>query len=458
MRYNVKYTIGGARPPAAGAAPAENNMVYINKEDHNNLQTLLDSLKQWERIKGYRFSVTNQKFEATQFSVTINPNAVEQNKEITFKYTATRTLGIMGQEIDPANVSIGSPPGSASKLTSHLVYINQEEYNILDAIRRDLKQNTKVGGYRFSGTKNKFIYTEFSVIINPYAVEQNKKITFKYTEGSHSKEKINPENIKFGSPFDIHVALKYGNLGKVMTLKEQGIDIYRLDPDKNTALHLASRSRNLDMVRYLVSQQAIDIQQENDKKQTALHMVIWTRHFEIIKYLVEHKININAIDFMGKTALDLSVGMWKYYRYSRDDINYDIIRFLIQNGADITPDTFNEIHDEELKNEFIELAARSQINWIEQAEDHVRDFVTLALYEDPLIASDGFTYSRSTLEILFENAALHNDAPPKSPMNRNDLLRLNGLIGIPNIAMQQMVNKYNEHKLKISQGGYKLLN
>jgi hypothetical protein len=69
-----------------------------------------------------------------------------------------------------------------------------------------------------------------------------------------------------------------------------------------------------------------------------------------------------------------------------------------------------------------------------------------------------FKFDIYTLQLLFDNAEAIGGYPPKSPINRDDLHRLNGLIGIPNIAMQQMVDKYKEHKLKISQGGYKPLN
>ncbi len=66
------------------------------------------------------------------------------------------------------------------------------------------------------------------------------------------------------------------------------------------------------------------------------------------------------------------------------------------------------------------------------------DPVSLQLFEDPLIASDGITYSRSTLEQLIARSA-----NPRSPINRYILVKINGDVGIKNILVSSLVEKYS---------------
>lgn len=73
----------------------------------------------------------------------------------------------------------------------------------------------------------------------------------------------------------------------------------------------------------------------------------------------------------------------------------------------------------------------------------LEDPITFELLVDPLIASDGNTYSRSTLEILFRN---HN---PISPLDRSRLVRINGNIGIPNLFVRSLLSKYAMGELAI---------
>lgn len=86
--------------------------------------------------------------------------------------------------------------------------------------------------------------------------------------------------------------------------------------------------------------------------------------------------------------------------------------------------------------------------WKEESYDHLRDPISHELLENPYIASDGHTYSRTSLLKIFTSKN-------KSPFTREPLIRMNGDIGIPNIIIKNMLEKFYEGKLKISHGGNK---
>jgi hypothetical protein len=93
----------------------------------------------------------------------------------------------------------------------------------------------------------------------------------------------------------------------------------------------------------------------------------------------------------------------------------------------------------------------SEDKWIDSAYTELSDPVSHSLYVDPVIASDGFTYSKKILDKLFE---IDN---PISPLTREKLRRIGSineygriLPGIPNIKIQQLLDKFKEGKLRIS--------
>jgi hypothetical protein len=98
-------------------------------------------------------------------------------------------------------------------------------------------------------------------------------------------------------------------------------------------------------------------------------------------------------------------------------------------------------------------------DWYEDAFIEFMDPVTWELLRDPVIASDGHTYSKETLIQLFKGNRL-------SPMTREELIPIgkrsaepsftyNGIeLGIPNFKVKQLLEKFTEGKLKVSQQKY----
>jgi hypothetical protein len=88
------------------------------------------------------------------------------------------------------------------------------------------------------------------------------------------------------------------------------------------------------------------------------------------------------------------------------------------------------------------------INKNDSTYEHLKDPVSLNLLNNPLIASDGFTYSRGTLFDIFRRGN------PKSPITREELILLNGKMGIPNKLVSTLIDKFYEEKITIMNGGY----
>ena len=97
----------------------------------------------------------------------------------------------------------------------------------------------------------------------------------------------------------------------------------------------------------------------------------------------------------------------------------------------------------------------------EAAYDEFKDPVTTEILSKPIIASDGHTYSKNTLIQLFKTTRI-------SPITREELVPIgkagvhwdpdfayNGReLGIPNLKVKQLLEKFVEGKLKVSQQKY----
>jgi ankyrin repeat protein len=84
-------------------------------------------------------------------------------------------------------------------------------------------------------------------------------------------------------------------------------------------------------------------------------------------------------------------------------------------------------------------------DWREISKRELTDPITYELYREPYVASDGRTYSKHVLEGMFSRN------PSPRGVNGQLLTRLNGEVGILNIELVMMINKFKEGKLKISE-------
>lgn len=84
-------------------------------------------------------------------------------------------------------------------------------------------------------------------------------------------------------------------------------------------------------------------------------------------------------------------------------------------------------------------------DWIEISKRELNDPITEELYRDPYVASDGMTYSRDVLERMFRE-----NWSPRGIIGLN-LTKINNNVGIPNVKVSLLIDKFKEGKLKISE-------
>ena len=114
------------------------------------------------------------------------------------------------------------------------------------------------------------------------------------------------------------------DIGKILIFA--GSDVNASNKDGVTALHLAVRSGNMDLVKFLLNQNArLDLRDKNG--QTPLHLACLStkNHAEVLKLLLEKydRTEINRRNINGKTALHLAI-------LSND---LEAIRLLLNAGA-----------------------------------------------------------------------------------------------------------------------------
>ena len=157
---------------------------------------------------------------------------------------------------------------------------------------------------------------------------------------------------------------------------------------------------------------------------------------------------------------DTDMQKWRYIYYVSDK-NHNLPGISERNNLPINVEEFNLIKrytEKFLKYYDLDLDYEHHIDeskWKNDAIDIFTDPISLRLFEDPVIASDGFTYSYNSLNDLFKTTL------PKSPFTRERLRKIGQMLpngaqepGIPNTLVSQLIDKLIEGKLKTSQNKY----
>jgi ankyrin repeat protein len=120
----------------------------------------------------------------------------------------------------------------------------------------------------------------------------------------------------------LHLAVRTGNTDIVKFLVSNGADVNIKDNYGQTPLQIAVHSDNVEIVVQLVSNGA-EINIKNSIGKTPLHDAVYHGYFEIVKYLISQGAEINSMDIRGKMPLHEAV----------IDNNIEISKYLITKGA-----------------------------------------------------------------------------------------------------------------------------
>ena len=109
--------------------------------------------------------------------------------------------------------------------------------------------------------------------------------------------------VLFAHMTELYDAAKNGNLERVATLVEQGMDKNQVGGQYGqTPLCAASLEGHIDIVRYLVEQGA-DMEETDIDGSTPLIFAAWKGHYEEVCYLLQQGANRDNADYFGNTPL-----------------------------------------------------------------------------------------------------------------------------------------------------------
>ena len=261
------------------------------------------------------------------------------------------------------------------------------------------------------------------------------------------KADIEIKNILNESPF--WIAACNGNTIMVKLLLAVGASVNDQNDLNTTSLHVAVENGHINTVRVLLKEEEATILNDNYDK--PFHIVATTNYIELVDVLLNYRHDINGKNNIGDTALHIATRKKNFKMVSKlIECNASI---KIKNLSLKTP--LNIARESNCRNiiDFLEGVARrydattinkkrkQMIKIIFKGSDELVPCnfccpISLELFVEPVIASDGHTYERSSIEKWLNNM---NSVIKKSPVT-NERIQNKNLI--PNYNMQSQIKNY----------------
>jgi len=123
----------------------------------------------------------------------------------------------------------------------------------------------------------------------------------------------------------IHVASRMGHKEIVSQLLQYGASLTSRTETGNTALHLASETGHLSLVKYLVKLDSNGLNNPNYENETPLHLSARSGRYYLVTYFTEKGCNINAPSANGATCLHVA----------SENGHYRTVEYLLKHGAEV---------------------------------------------------------------------------------------------------------------------------
>jgi len=191
---------------------------------------------------------------------------------------------------------------------------------------------------------NQLLYDMFECLINAKA-DINAKDAKGKTPLMYLLEstKVSPKLIKFlikhGANINaisdegyspIIYATKVNNKSVINGLLESGADASVVSKDGKSLLHHAALNGSVHLVDYLIKNKLVnDIDGVDQNYETPLILAVKSKNVDIVKYLVERGADVNHTNIIGESVLAMAC----YGRITK--INLTILQYLIDHGANI---------------------------------------------------------------------------------------------------------------------------
>ncbi|KAJ3338089.1 hypothetical protein HDU83_008335 [Entophlyctis luteolus] len=129
----------------------------------------------------------------------------------------------------------------------------------------------------------------------------------------------------------LYIASKHGQLEVVKWLVDHGANVNAENVNKATPLHIASQNGHLEVVKWLVDHGA-NVNAENVQKATLLHIASQNGHLEVVKWLVDHGANVNAENVQKATLLHIA----------SQNGHLEVVKWLVDHGANVNAENVNK--------------------------------------------------------------------------------------------------------------------
>jgi ankyrin repeat protein len=116
----------------------------------------------------------------------------------------------------------------------------------------------------------------------------------------------------------------------VSLLMHYGASLTSPTDSRNTALHLASESGHLSLVKYLVELDRNGLSTLNYENETPLHLAARNGRDNLVTYFVKNGCNINAASANGATCLHVAC----------ENEHYTTVECLLKHGAEVNAVNF----------------------------------------------------------------------------------------------------------------------
>lgn len=135
----------------------------------------------------------------------------------------------------------------------------------------------------------------------------------------------------------LHTAIQTGNKDALAILLREGknVDLHQTDHKKNTALHIAAKCRNLEVVKSLLVKGFTLVDAKTEEGQTALDIAYENKYFDIIKHLIS-RTKVDIGNLLVRAIKDEQEELIKFLlteiEFEKDRINPNICDDNNKNG------------------------------------------------------------------------------------------------------------------------------
>lgn len=123
-------------------------------------------------------------------------------------------------------------------------------------------------------------------------------------------------------------AVDHGHKDLAVLLRDNGADMNRQNPGRETALHKSCAAGHIETVQMLL-ENGVAVNVTDTRRHTPLHLACSKGHLEIVQLLVRNGADVSMRTMFDETAFHLACNRG----------HPDVVRWLIENGADINSTT-----------------------------------------------------------------------------------------------------------------------